>query len=180
MGDGLLSLKWRLESLNYVDPVDHASVPLVQKLLDDLVHTTESYQTLKLQCGKQAQELSSSDTKVGGTRPGCIYTHTLTVQQQQHTHTIIHMHTAWTHSLYAHTCPHYSPACMVAWTPAMLPAWPQWDVLRQDASRLQQENSQLHVLLIQAAEKFDRCVFFFRGGEDEAGCISGWRGQRGR
>ena len=48
----LVALKRKLESLQYRDDFDRRSAPLVQKLLDDLVHTTESYRALKVRRGR--------------------------------------------------------------------------------------------------------------------------------
>lgn len=42
-------LRRKLDALGYDHPVDEFSGPLVQKLVDDLVHTTESYRGLKQQ-----------------------------------------------------------------------------------------------------------------------------------
>lgn len=42
-------LRRKLDALSYDHPVDDFSGPLVQKLVDDLVHTTESYRGLKQQ-----------------------------------------------------------------------------------------------------------------------------------
>lgn len=47
----------KLEALNYNDQLDPVSAPLVQKLVDDLVHTTESYRALKLKNAKAGQEV---------------------------------------------------------------------------------------------------------------------------
>lgn len=57
-------LKRKLEALNYRDVFDQQSAPLVQKLVDDLVHTTESYRSLKLQSAKRAQEIEEQCSKV--------------------------------------------------------------------------------------------------------------------
>ena len=54
----------KLEALNYSDPLDRESAPLVQKLVDDLVHTTESYRGLKLRSAKQGQESEQWQSKV--------------------------------------------------------------------------------------------------------------------
>ncbi len=60
----LQALRRKLEALGYTDAVDPSSGPLVQKLTDDLVHTTDSYRTLKLQCARQAQEVNALNEKV--------------------------------------------------------------------------------------------------------------------
>lgn len=58
-------LRKKLEALSYLEPFDASSAPLVQRLVDDVVRTTESYRGLKLQCAKQAQEISTFNSKVG-------------------------------------------------------------------------------------------------------------------
>jgi hypothetical protein len=63
-------LRRKLDALSYAEPLDPVSGPLVHKILDDLVHTTESYRTLKLQHARQAQEISSFTTKVSGVWAG--------------------------------------------------------------------------------------------------------------
>lgn len=57
-------LRKKLEALSYIEPFEATSAPLVQRLVDDVVRTTESYRGLKLQCAKQAQEISTYNTKV--------------------------------------------------------------------------------------------------------------------
>lgn len=60
----IVLLRRKLEALGYTDPLDIVSVPLVQKLVEDLVRTTDSCRSLKLQCAKQAEEVSTFNTKV--------------------------------------------------------------------------------------------------------------------
>lgn len=60
----LVLLRRKLEALGYTDPVDQLSAPLIQHLVDDLVRTTDSYRSVKLQCAKHAQEISTFHTKV--------------------------------------------------------------------------------------------------------------------
>lgn len=50
------TLRKRLDQLGYRQPLGIESVPLVEKLFSDLVHTTESLKNLKLQVGKQEKE----------------------------------------------------------------------------------------------------------------------------
>jgi hypothetical protein len=57
-------LSRKLEALNYTDPLEPVSAPLVQKLVDDLVHTTESYRALKLKNAKAGQEVEQWQGKV--------------------------------------------------------------------------------------------------------------------
>ncbi|KAM7443892.1 hypothetical protein ABFA07_007461 [Porites harrisoni] len=50
------TLRKRLDQLGYRQPLGIESVPLVEKLFSDLVHTTESLKNLKLQVGRQEKE----------------------------------------------------------------------------------------------------------------------------
>lgn len=52
----MAALRRKLDALNYTDTFDQTSAALVGKLLNDLVYTTESFRTLKLQQAKAAQE----------------------------------------------------------------------------------------------------------------------------
>lgn len=58
-------LKRKLDGLNYAEPVDELSEPLVQRLVDDLVHTTESYRGLKHQTTALNQHLINLNDKAG-------------------------------------------------------------------------------------------------------------------
>lgn len=60
----LAMLRRKLDALSYSEDLDSSSAPLVQKLVDDLVHTTDSYRVLKQQCSKQAQEIAAFDSRV--------------------------------------------------------------------------------------------------------------------
>eukprot|EP00803_Ostreobium_quekettii_P006651 evm.model.scf_534.11 EVM.evm.TU.scf_534.11 scf_534:64730-78765(+) len=60
----LTLLKRKLEALNYTQDVDASSAPLVQALVEDLVHTTESYRALKLQSSRQGQEIHQFNNQV--------------------------------------------------------------------------------------------------------------------
>lgn len=66
-----LLLKRKLQALNYNDEVDIKSAQLVENLVSDLMHTTESYRALKLQSGKQLQTAQDSSSKA---RPGTVLT----------------------------------------------------------------------------------------------------------
>lgn len=50
------TLRKRLDQLGYRQALGIESVPLVEKLFSDLVHTTESLKNVKLQLGKQEKE----------------------------------------------------------------------------------------------------------------------------
>lgn len=60
-------LKRQLRVLNYHDGFDISSYDLVQKLVADLVHTTETYQSLKLVSTEQHQEIATFRSKVVNT-----------------------------------------------------------------------------------------------------------------
>lgn len=57
-------LQRQLQVLNYQETFDEASYDLVKKLVTDLIHTTESYQSLKQQSCEQHQEIASFRSKV--------------------------------------------------------------------------------------------------------------------
>ncbi|GIL57051.1 hypothetical protein Vafri_12185 [Volvox africanus] len=90
----LVVLRRKLDALSYSEPLDPSSAPLVQKLIEDLVHTTDSYRVTKQQCLKQSQEMAAFDSRL--------------------------------------------------------------EAVRQESVRLQSENSQLHVLVMQHAERYDK------------------------
>ena len=57
-------LQRKLAALSYHEPLDAASAPLASRLLDDLIHTTESYRQLKLQLNARGQEMGVYHSKV--------------------------------------------------------------------------------------------------------------------
>lgn len=59
-----LLLRRKLQALNYSDHLDPGSCDLVQNLVNDLIHTTESYRGLKQQSDRQQQEIASFRSKV--------------------------------------------------------------------------------------------------------------------
>jgi uncharacterized protein with ATP-grasp and redox domains len=71
---GLVLLKRKLEALNYTEPLDAASASLVNHLVSDLIRTTDSYRSIKLQASQYAQEVATFNTKVGS--KCCCYRHT--------------------------------------------------------------------------------------------------------
>lgn len=71
-------LRRKLEALNYTEPVDAATAPLVSHLVNDLIRTTDSYRSIKLQAAQYAQEVSTFNTKVRLT----------TYSQQLHRHVL--------------------------------------------------------------------------------------------
>ena len=50
------SLRKRLDQLGYRQPLGVESLPLVEKLFGDLLHTTESLKSSKQQLGKQKEQ----------------------------------------------------------------------------------------------------------------------------
>ncbi|EIE18515.1 hypothetical protein COCSUDRAFT_49237 [Coccomyxa subellipsoidea C-169] len=64
-------LKRKLDALSYMEPVDEHSAPLVQRLVDDLVHTTESYRGLKQQSLTHHHHISSLNDKVEVLQKDC-------------------------------------------------------------------------------------------------------------
>ncbi|XP_043985251.1 centrosomal protein of 135 kDa [Gambusia affinis] len=56
-----LNLRKRLDQLNYRQPLGIESLPLVEKLFSDLVHTTESLRNAKLSAGKTEKESRNVD-----------------------------------------------------------------------------------------------------------------------
>lgn len=61
---GLVLLRRKLEALNYTEPLDAASASLVNHLVNDLIRTTDSYRSIKLQAAQYAQEVATFNTKV--------------------------------------------------------------------------------------------------------------------
>ncbi|KAM7053276.1 centrosomal protein of 135 kDa isoform 4-T7 [Acridotheres tristis] len=57
-----VNLRKRLDQLGYRHPLGVDSLPLVEKLFSDLVHTTESLRRAKLSSGKTEKECSNYDT----------------------------------------------------------------------------------------------------------------------
>lgn len=57
-------LKRKLEALNYKEHVEASSAPLVDKIVGDLLHTTDSYRDLKLQLAKRSQDLEDQRNQV--------------------------------------------------------------------------------------------------------------------
>ncbi|XP_064005376.1 centrosomal protein of 135 kDa isoform X2 [Pogoniulus pusillus] len=56
-----LKLRKRLDQLGYRQPLGVESLPLVEKLFSDLVHTTESLRSAKLSAGKNEKDSSNLD-----------------------------------------------------------------------------------------------------------------------
>lgn len=57
-------LKRQLQVLNYQESFDFSSYDLVKRLVADLIHTTETYQSLKQQSSEQLQEIADFRSKV--------------------------------------------------------------------------------------------------------------------
>ena len=60
----LTLLRRKLSLLSYPEHLDDSSASLVQRLVDDLIHTTESYRNLKTQLDARGQDLSEYYAKV--------------------------------------------------------------------------------------------------------------------
>ena len=58
------NLRKRLDQLGYRQPLGVESLPLVEKLFADLIHTTESLKNAKLDLGKQTTENKDIDSAV--------------------------------------------------------------------------------------------------------------------
>ncbi len=63
-GHRLSQLRKKLQALHYKESLDDTSAPLVDKLVTDLLHTTDSYRDLKLQVANKSQEIEDSRNKV--------------------------------------------------------------------------------------------------------------------
>ena len=59
-------LRRKLDLLEYDEPLGTGSEALVSRLVDDLIHTTESYRDIKTALTAKGQELSQHASKVGG------------------------------------------------------------------------------------------------------------------
>ncbi|XP_073501551.1 centrosomal protein of 135 kDa isoform X2 [Phyllobates terribilis] len=59
-----LNLRKRLDQLGYKQPLGIESLPLVEKLFSDLVHTTESLRNAKLNAGKNEKENKNFDAVI--------------------------------------------------------------------------------------------------------------------
>jgi hypothetical protein len=55
------NLRRRLDQLGYQQPLGVESLPLVEKLFADLVHTTESLKNAKLQLGQKKEETTDAE-----------------------------------------------------------------------------------------------------------------------
>ena len=58
------ALRRRLEAMQYQEELDPRSAPLVERLVGDLVHTTEAYRALKIRNGGLAHKLDAEQGKV--------------------------------------------------------------------------------------------------------------------
>ena len=61
----LSQLRKKVQALQYKEVFDDSSASLVDQLVTDLLHTTDSYRDLKLQVVTKAQELEDGRNKVG-------------------------------------------------------------------------------------------------------------------
>jgi hypothetical protein len=158
----LVLLRRKLEALNYTERLDAASAPLVVKLVEDLVRTTDSYRSVKLQSAKYAQEISAFNTKVSGTVPccadcaaACTYLNSSGDERHSLCQTLRSSHTRLTRPDAANSwCTHSNPRPRPRGPPCVTaPAPAQLEIVKQDCTRLANENSALHSQLIQAGEQ---------------------------
>lgn len=157
----LALLRRKLEALHYTEPLDAGSAPLVSRVVDDLVRTSDAYRATKLQCAKQAQEASMYSTKVGSPTWGSQACDPCLMFDHR-----IERHAAWDAKPLPSKAACQAPSHQSTHPPSdrhpaaaprapLLPAaLSQLDVVRQEAGRLQAENNDLHVQLIAEAEKF--------------------------
>lgn len=122
-------LRRKLTALNYdgaaLSPGGSASCDLVQRLVDDLVHTTESYRALKQRADEHEQQLAACQVKVRGRRG----------------------------ARGAAPAPPAARPLFALSDGAMMRA--QMEGIKEDMAKTVRENNQLHVQLIQAAEAVD-------------------------
>lgn len=120
---GEAATKRRLEALGYTDALHPGNVPLVDKLLGDLVHTTESYRTLKLQCARLAAERDGGEKERAGLASRCagavrVCVHAcvrVCMRVRAHLHAAAYARAAHAH---LHATAHVpTPACMRTCTP---------------------------------------------------------------
>lgn len=205
----LAGLRHRLEALHYSEPLDRSSAPLVSRLVDDLLHATESYRAVKQQAAQQAQDLAARGARVrampclrwwavgrGGVRPwdadsrgGLAWGSWLRVRVAS-----LAPHTGWrggrapggrawpgwVDNRYSHLvlafgadltlgarhrcCSNCGSVCGAGRVlpmrvrPMLVPCVPrpQSETLQHDSARLQAENNELHLMLIQQAERHDQ------------------------
>lgn len=60
----LALLRKKLEALSYKEPLDAGSAALVDRIVADLLHTTDSYRDLKLQVAHKTQDLEDHRNQV--------------------------------------------------------------------------------------------------------------------
>jgi centrosomal protein CEP135 len=60
----LAVLRRKLDALGYAEALDRGSLELVGKLLDDLVHATDSFRAVTQQSAQQAKESAAFDARV--------------------------------------------------------------------------------------------------------------------
>lgn len=172
----LTLLKRKLEALNYTQPLENTSAPLVQALVEDLVHTTESYRALKLQTSRQGQEInqfnnqarrSAWNPQAGGVR--------FVVDCERVTVALEALprigHGMWALGCLFGLCTAMSESSAHTDFPARnnlvalllhlscrhsSRSMRQVEVLKKDAGRLVAENNQLHVELIRDAERMQQ------------------------
>jgi hypothetical protein len=130
---GLVLLRRKLEALNYTQHCDASSAALVSQLVNDLIRTTDSYRSIKLQAAQYAQEVAAFNTKVCASY-GCA----------------------------VHACGRCRAGSLPAPRTHQRMATPaherhaQLDVVKADCGRLAAENNQLHERLLRDAERAEQ------------------------
>ena len=64
MGDRVAVLRRKLDALAYAEPLEPGSAALAERLLGDLVATTESWRALKLRDAARGQQLAEFQAQV--------------------------------------------------------------------------------------------------------------------
>ena len=69
MGDRVAALRRKLDALAYAEPLEPGSAALAERLLCDLVATTESWRALKLRDAARGQQLAAFQAQARATLP---------------------------------------------------------------------------------------------------------------
>ena len=96
------NLRRRLDQLGYQQPLGIESLPLVEKLFADLIHTTESLKNAKLQLGQKKAESVDAESLMGPYKSDNARLikennelHMQLVKQKENLDTVIRGRTAW-------------------------------------------------------------------------------------
>lgn len=58
------TLRHKLDALSFNEPFEEMSIPLIERLIEHIVQSTESYRQLTLQATSKNQQLDEYETKV--------------------------------------------------------------------------------------------------------------------